>query len=51
MGELVCEDGADGELVVHVVCEVHEDGVGADVWVFGRVDSCDVLVVDEDGAV
>jgi len=51
VGELVREDGADGELVVHVVREVHEDGVGDDVWVFGRVDSYKVLVVDEDGTV
>ena len=31
MSELVCEDGSDDELVVYVVREVHEDGVGVDV--------------------
>ena len=45
------EDGSDGELVVHVVWEVHEDGACSDVWVYGQVDSCEELVVDDDGTV
>ncbi len=51
MCELVCEDGSDGEFVVHVVRKVHEDGVCDDVRVLGRVDSREVLVFDEDGNV
>jgi len=38
-------------LVVHVVGEVHVDGVSANVGVFSRVDSCKVLVIDEDRTV
>ncbi len=33
--ELVCEDGSDGRFVVHVVREVHENGVFDDVRVLG----------------
>ncbi len=45
------EDGLDGDYVVHVVVEIEEARVCADVRVFGRVDSGEVLELDEDGAV
>jgi hypothetical protein len=38
-------------LVVHVVREVHVDCVGAGVRVFGRIDACEVLVIDKDRVV
>ncbi len=47
----MCEDGSNGGFIVHVVREVQKDGVGADVWILGRVDSREVLVFDEDGTV
>ena len=31
--------------------EVHEDGVSVDVWILGRVDSREILVLYEDGVV
>ncbi len=49
--KLLGEDCPDGLLVVHVVGKVHVDGVSAYVGVLGRVDSCKVLVIDEDRAV
>jgi hypothetical protein len=51
VGELVIEYGTKGSLDVDVVGEVYEELVGVDVGVFGRVDSCEVLVLDEDGVV
>ena len=50
VGELVGENCSDYGLVVCVVGEVHEDGIGVDVGVFGRVNPCEVLVLDEDWA-
>ena len=47
MGKLFGEDREDGCLVIYVVGEVHEDRVCADVWVYGRVYSCEVLVLDK----
>ena len=47
----VCEECSDDELVVNVVREVHEDGVGADVGVLGRVDTRELLVLEEDRVV
>ena len=47
MGESVGEDREDGGLVVCVVGEVHVDRICVDVWVFGRVYSDEVLVLDE----
>ncbi len=46
--ELVGEDCSNCVLVVHVMWEGHLDGVGGDVRVFSQMDSCEVLVVDED---
>jgi len=51
VSELVCENGSNSVHVVHIVWEIHVDGVGADVRVFSRMDSCEVLVIDEDGTV
>ena len=48
---LVFENQVNGLLVIDFVGEVHEDGVGADVGVFGRVYACEVLVFDEYWAV
>jgi hypothetical protein len=45
VGKLIGEDR--GDLVVYVMREVHVDRVCADVWVFGRVYSREVLVLDE----
>ena len=50
VGELVGRDLKDGGVVVVVVGEIHVDRVCADVWVFGRVYSREVLVLDEDRA-
>ena len=47
VGKLIGEDHEDGGLVIYVVGEVHENRVCADVWVFGRVYSCEVWVLDE----
>ena len=47
MGKLVVEDLKDCDFVVVVVGEVHVDRVCADVWVFGRMYSREVLVLDE----
>jgi hypothetical protein len=51
VSELVCEDSSNTVLAVHVVWEIHVDGVSADVRVFSILDSCEVIVVDEDGTV
>ena len=51
MGELVGEDREDSGLVVDVVGEIYVDRVCADVGVFVRVYSREVLVLDEDRAV
>jgi hypothetical protein len=51
MGEMVIEYNAKGGLELDVVGEVYKDLVGIDVGVFGRVESCEVLVLDEDGVV
>ncbi len=51
MGELVCEGSSDGGFIVHDVREVHEDGVNANVWIIGRVDSREVPVFYEDWVV
>ena len=51
VSELVCEDGSNSVLVVHVVWGIHAYGVCADVKVFSRMDSCEVMVVDENGIV
>ena len=48
MDERVGENCFDYGLMVGVVGEVHEDGIGVDVGVFSRVNSCDVLVLDEE---
>jgi hypothetical protein len=48
VGELVGEDYSDYGIVIGIVREVHEDGVGADVGVLCRVSPCEVLVLDED---
>jgi hypothetical protein len=50
VGELVGENCSDYGLMVGVVGEVHEDGIGANVGVFSRVDPCEVLILDEDWA-
>ena len=47
MGELVAEDYSDSGIVVDMVREGHVDCVGADVGVFGGVDPCEVLALDE----
>ena len=44
---LVFENQMNGLLVIDFVGEVHEDCVGADVRVLGRVYACEVLVFDE----
>ncbi len=49
--ELLGEDGLDVGLVVLVMGKIESGGVCADVMVFGRVGSCEVLVFNEDGAV
>ena len=51
MGEMVGEDREDRGLVVDVVREVHVDRVGSDVGVLGRVNTREVLVLEEDRAV
>ena len=48
VGELFVEDREDRGLVVDVAREVHVDRVGADVWVLGRVDTRELLVLEED---
>ncbi len=50
VGEPVGEDILDCGLVVGLMKKVHEDGVGDDVQVLRRVNSREVLVLDEDGA-
>ena len=50
MSELVGEDCSDYGLVDGIVREVHEEGVGAEVGVLCQVNPCEVLVLDEDGA-
>ena len=47
MSKFVCEDRKDSGLVVVVVGEVHVNRVCTDVWVFNRVYSREVLVLDE----
>jgi hypothetical protein len=47
VGALLSDDRPDDGLVVCLVREVHEDGVGTDVGVLGRVDSREVLVFDK----
>ena len=44
-------DSVHGVLEVDVVGEIHVDGVSDNVEVLGRVDSCEVIVIDKDGAV
>ena len=44
--ELVGEDRLDYGLIVGVVGKVHENYVGADVEVFRRVESREVLILD-----
>ena len=51
MGELVVENCSDYGLMVGVVGEVHEDGIGVDVGVFSRVEPCEAPVLDEQWAV
>ncbi len=51
VGEMVLEHHADGSLEVDVVGEVQEDFVGADVGFLGRMDPCEVSVLDEDWVV
>ena len=48
---LIFENQMIGLLVVDFVGEVHEDCVGADVGVLGRVYTCEVLIFDEYWAV
>ena len=48
LGELVVEDREDRGLVVDVVWEVHVDCVGADVGVLCRVDTREVLDLEEE---
>ncbi len=48
--ELVGEDSSDYGLVVDLMRKVHEDGVDVDVRVLRQVNSREVLVLDEDGA-
>jgi hypothetical protein len=50
VGELVGEDSSYDGLVVDLVWHVHEEGVGADVRVLCRVNSREVLILDEDRA-
>ncbi len=50
MGELVGEDSSDYGHAVDLGRKVHEHGVGADVCVLRRVNSREVLVLDEDMA-
>ncbi len=45
MGELLLKYDVDGVLVVDVVREIHGAPVVVDVWVLGRVDSSEVLVL------
>ena len=47
MGELVGEDSSEYGRVVDLMRKVHEDGVGVDVRVLRRVNSREVLVLDE----
>jgi len=49
-GELVLENCTNNGLVVDIMREVHVDCVGVDVGVFGGLDPCEVLVLDEDWA-
>ncbi len=51
LGELVIEECVDRSFVVYVVREVYVDLVGADVGVFGRVYTREVLVFGKDRAV
>ena len=44
------EDGLDHVIVIYIMRKVEEDGGGADVGVFNRVDPCKVLVFDKDRA-
>ena len=45
---MVLEHCLNSCIVVGIVREVHVDCVGADVGVFGGVDPCEVLILDED---
>ena len=49
--ELVLKHCSNIGLVVDIVREVHVDCIGADVGVFGGVDPCEVLILDEEWAV
>ena len=51
MDELVGDDREDRGLVVYVVGEVHVDRVCVDFGILGRVDTREVLVLQEDWAV
>jgi hypothetical protein len=48
---MVGEDLVNGDLVAHVVGEVHVDCIRADVWILCRVHSLKELVFDEHRAV
>jgi hypothetical protein len=45
---MVFENRLDRGLVVNVMGEVHVDFISADVGALGRVDTTEVLVLDED---
>ncbi len=45
------EDHSDESRMVNIPRKVHVDFVGADIGVFGGVDPCEVLVLDEGWAV
>ena len=51
MGELAIEDFSNSDIMVDMMREVHADCVVVDVGVFGGVDPCEVMVLDEDWAV
>ncbi len=46
VGELLGEDRLEYDHMIGVVGEVHKNYVGADVGVFSRVDSREVLILD-----
>jgi hypothetical protein len=49
-GELRIESGLYFVFVVRVMRKIHENSVGVDDWIFGRVNPCKVLVFNENMA-
>ena len=50
VGKLVCEDRSNRSLVVDIARQVHEDGVGSDIGILGRMNPREILFLDEDFA-